>query len=611
MSRQADPEPISLQRQRPGGACEECRRRKLRCDRQQPQCGMCSAAGATCQITTNRAPRGPKRGYLKAMQARIGKFPSPRAQPQALDPLTGRLDGHAAALEGALEGAMLQQQAGGDKVVSPYDESWSDGLFPVHDGMSWDFPVADAETLLHDLGRMTSIACPPFESSTESQLDGAETAHSASPLPAFDGHGDEPLSSAGSSSSPGTAEGPGLNGPGTPCISSLMQAELDQLYFDRMHAFTPIVHEGRYSAWARQPRKAKARLCLQYTLWTSASSASAHYQNVGGSLYREARRLMEELEEEAKGRPAAPTELEHIQAWLLLAIHEFIFVDFRRGWLSAGRAFRLIQLDWFRDVDGLDAVVAPAQWIEAEQRRRTYWMAYCLDRLVSLRSGSPLTFDEQTVVRLPAPETAFQNDEPVLVGYLGEAVASHDASATSPFTECIVMATLTGRALSYQHLATKHPKVSEDFWYRHRGFDAVLTQRMEAFTLKYGLALQEADPMLMFVGMMWRTTILFFSQTMERAMAPASENGFVASDHAARSSSAAEDVVGLTAKLAQLNWFKVHPLTPIPLSLCAKLLAAQNGLDKSTDKKLAIVTDLMRSLVNFNNMGKGLYSYPW
>lgn len=59
-------------RQKPGVACEECRRRKLRCDRRRPQCGNCQSAGVACQVTT-RSPRGPKQGYLKSLQARIGE----------------------------------------------------------------------------------------------------------------------------------------------------------------------------------------------------------------------------------------------------------------------------------------------------------------------------------------------------------------------------------------------------------------------------------------------------------------------------------------------------------------------------------------------------------
>lgn len=57
-------------RHRPGSACDECRRRKLRCDGQQPQCGVCQESGVVCEVT-QRGARGPKKGYLKALRNRV------------------------------------------------------------------------------------------------------------------------------------------------------------------------------------------------------------------------------------------------------------------------------------------------------------------------------------------------------------------------------------------------------------------------------------------------------------------------------------------------------------------------------------------------------------
>ena len=63
-------------RQKPGSACDECRRRKLRCDREQPQCGVCSESGVACNTTAIGPSRGPKKGHLKALHARIGECPT-------------------------------------------------------------------------------------------------------------------------------------------------------------------------------------------------------------------------------------------------------------------------------------------------------------------------------------------------------------------------------------------------------------------------------------------------------------------------------------------------------------------------------------------------------
>jgi hypothetical protein len=146
--------------------------------------------------------------------------------------------------------------------------------------------------------------------------------------------------------------------------------------------------------------KAESEVCLQYAMWTLAASVSAHYQSVGHSLYQNTRRLLEELD--SKNIKLASTDLQQVQAWLLLAIHEFMCVDFRRGWMSAGRAFRLIQLSWRHGTDGPDSTQVQGDWIESERRRRTFWMAYCLDRFVSMRIESPLTFSE-TVSNIELP----------------------------------------------------------------------------------------------------------------------------------------------------------------------------------------------------------------
>ncbi|EHA25829.1 hypothetical protein ASPNIDRAFT_138298, partial [Aspergillus niger ATCC 1015] len=51
-------------------ACDECRRRKLRCDGQKPQCGRCLDTGVACELT-QRSARGPKKGHLRDLKNRL------------------------------------------------------------------------------------------------------------------------------------------------------------------------------------------------------------------------------------------------------------------------------------------------------------------------------------------------------------------------------------------------------------------------------------------------------------------------------------------------------------------------------------------------------------
>ncbi|KAL6232513.1 hypothetical protein BDW75DRAFT_217723 [Aspergillus navahoensis] len=560
-------------RQKPGAACEECRRRKLRCDRRQPQCRLCEASGVECQVITARPSRGPKRGYLKVLQDRIA----------------------------ALEGALLQHQSTINPSGPPDDHSLDAPLLDDQIDLSgWQLPIMDDDTPLHGVyaASKTNSSSGTLTTDGGSGVNATSPPHRSSSIPV-----DLTMQDIASHIK-------GMDNVEDICelkISDLIQADLDQLYFDRIHHFMPIQHQSCYFSWRRQPVKTEAQSCLQYAIWTLGASVSALRENIGGSLYQYARRGLEVLD--SKNTSLASTDLEQVQAWLLLAIHEFMGVDFRRGWISAGRAFRLIQLNWLHGTDGWDLTRAQTDWIESEQKRRTFWMAYCLDRFVSMRTGSPPTFSERVAIRLPCPEANFQNDQPILMGFLSDALAT-DNSIASTFTECIVVATISGRALSHRNQCLAgdlYFSAAEDFWNRHQWINAILTQRMEAFSTKYPLDMQQqADPMLLFISLMWRTIILHLYQTMACVIPSNDEKRDLIMEYKKRSSAAAQEIVDLTNKLSHLNSLKVHPLTPIPLSLCVEFLILYHKPGDVSTKQLQDITEAMRGLKRFNNLGQGV-----
>lgn len=68
--------------------------------------------------------------------------------------------------------------------------------------------------------------------------------------------------------------------------------------------------------------------------------------------------------------------------------------------MSAGRAFRLVQLMRLHEIDSPTKPPVPeADLIETEEKRRVFWMAYFLDHLLSMRNNWPITLNEH-VVRL-------------------------------------------------------------------------------------------------------------------------------------------------------------------------------------------------------------------
>lgn len=54
-------------------ACGLCRKRKLKCDGTRPTCATCSRLGHDCIYEEARKKSGPKRGYVKALEARLAQ----------------------------------------------------------------------------------------------------------------------------------------------------------------------------------------------------------------------------------------------------------------------------------------------------------------------------------------------------------------------------------------------------------------------------------------------------------------------------------------------------------------------------------------------------------
>lgn len=52
-------------------ACVLCRKRKLRCDGARPTCGTCKRLSHDCAYDEVRKKSGPKRGYVKLLEARL------------------------------------------------------------------------------------------------------------------------------------------------------------------------------------------------------------------------------------------------------------------------------------------------------------------------------------------------------------------------------------------------------------------------------------------------------------------------------------------------------------------------------------------------------------
>ncbi len=277
-------------------------------------------------------------------------------------------------------------------------------------------------------------------------------------------------------------------------------------------------------------------------------------------MYTGAKQMLETIE--LNDNQTESLHIEQVQAWVLLTIYEFMRVSYRRGWMSAGRVFRLVQLMRLYEVDEFGAAEPTPACIVSEEKRRAFWMAYLLDRLVSIRNGCPLTLVEQIVsTRLPAPEMNFQSNKPFQTSFLSEAIAFSEHTTVSPFQKCIIVVTICGRAMTH-HQQSKvecvYKSVSEDFWNRHQWLETLLTQQELILSLEYPSASEHVDPTMLFIDMTVHATVLYLYKIVESMPWKSEYYQELVLECQQRALTAALHMITLTKPLSQLSCFKVN-----------------------------------------------------
>lgn len=137
-------------------------------------------------------------------------------------------------------------------------------------------------------------------------------------------------------------------------------------------------------------------------MWTLASLLSAQSRHLAEPLYRQTKQMLEALSIEADQEMSNSTVC--AQAWVLVITFEYMRTYHRQAWMSAGRAFRLVQAMRYHEIDNPVDKRGPSSpqrgdFVEVEERRRVFWMSYFLDHIISMRGDWPITLNEHVVSR--------------------------------------------------------------------------------------------------------------------------------------------------------------------------------------------------------------------
>ena len=259
--------------------------------------------------------------------------------------------------------------------------------------------------------------------------------------------------------------------------------ELHYIYFEEYHPTMPMMHRLRYYASLDRAPHMRPPVSLRYAMWAMAASLSEKYASLESILYERARKYIQEAE--MKGHGETFVSVYYVQAWSLIATYEASKTLFSRAWLSVGRAVRLAQMLGLHRLDGDDVgskniLQPPIDWIEREERRRTFWAVFYNDRWASSGTGWPMIIIESDILTdLPASQESFELGVVEKTVSLEEASTADGAPLISSFAGVVIAAALFGR--NYQHLHAKGPTenpadlANGEFWKRHRKMDNVLS----------------------------------------------------------------------------------------------------------------------------------------
>ena len=173
-----------------------------------------------------------------------------------------------------------------------------------------------------------------------------------------------------------------------------------------------MIHRSRFFAAMDLAPHMRPPIALRYAMWTHVCSITLKYHSLQEPFYRRARKYAES--DELIGYGESIITPAHAQCWSLIAAFEFKMMFFPRAWMSCGRATRLCQMMGLhrqdgRGIDVKQVLLPPRDWVEQEERRRTFWMAFCQDRYFSIGTGWPMIIDERDVSR-PAPYSVSCSD---------------------------------------------------------------------------------------------------------------------------------------------------------------------------------------------------------
>ncbi|KAI0592559.1 Binuclear zinc transcription factor [Pyrenophora tritici-repentis] len=507
-------------------ACVLCRKRKLRCDGARPTCSTCKRLSHDCAYDEVRKRSGPKRGYVKLLEQRLEQVETLLKSQDAADSTKDTTRANAA---------------------SAYVASTLNNATPSPGEIS--IPTGNSQT---GARRPSGLGADPFRNA------GAN----------------------GSNAKPENSWemiGLGLEEPLPP---QEVMDDLYHIYFTKIHLTMPIIHRPRFLAALNLAPHMRPPVCLRYIMWTLAASVTDKYDELQEHFYQRSRKYAQM--DEMRGHGETTMNLAHCQTWILTGTYEFKQMYFPRAWLSVGRAVRFAQMFQLHRLDGFSLDVKqclppPKDWTEREERRRTFWMAFCIDRYASIGTGWPMTIDERDIkTNLPASEEAFEKSKEMSTGSLDQVLDHNGEADLQSLGGTVFTAAMFGRNLLHLHRPAPDDNdgdINGGYWNRHRHIEQILLQTSlglpDHLRLPYGLT----DPNVVFANMCIHTSAICLHQAAifkaDKHHLPAS----VGNESKIRCLTAAAEIASIMRMISHMDLGAMNPFISFCVYVAARVFA--------------------------------------
>jgi len=162
----------------------------------------------------------------------------------------------------------------------------------------------------------------------------------------------------------------------------------------------PIIHYERYTSCHTSNEGSWPPVYLRYAIWAVAAIGRNQQPHQSNDYYTKARNLTEAAA--LTNLQPAQSFLFRAQAWLHLAMYDMMCGRFALAWTSTGQAIRLLQIANIHNIDNAKVssdnnISKNSSWSEAEEKRRAFWFAFCMDRSAFIGQGLPSLIDEKDV----------------------------------------------------------------------------------------------------------------------------------------------------------------------------------------------------------------------